>query len=312
MPRTATPPDVVMTLIVLMGALILVLYLFWGTWGFSAACIILALTTPTYAIFTPQYHAGIVLDEFSKRQRTIFQGLNFKKPWETLQTLRGHPTFIDLRVDLHETINDTYVADDALMEVSYVYTVRPHYSESYTASDKAVRTFASYTPAAIKRNAKALVSQLISDHFSGKKGDDLLNKEAITKEIERIDSDDIQKYEEIHGSDLEFTIEDSDFSERAQEFRDMISKADSFAQAKQKLVENNMQPEVAEQIVKLMAFPENLREWNVKLDAPDLKNLRNFTFGWGAGGFGGGSGKGSGKGGHGSAPKKSGPKGGHP
>lgn len=193
-------------------------------------------------------------------------------PWES------NTQEVDLRVDLKEVLEETYASADALMETRYVYTIRPDFSG--TDGGEKIVLYASYEASAIKGSGRALFSMLLSDYFGKHSGQDLLDKSLINREtFERASGSSlIDEFERSHGVKVTVRLEYSGFNQRTQKFRDMVSGAKSFDQAVEALVRdgNGMTREEAVKIAKLMNL-EGVREYNINVHAPDLRNLRDFT-----------------------------------
>ena len=244
MPATDTPPGILGTLVAL--ALLLCALLFWllGFWGVIVALVIFAFTTGQYTETVPGFFARIVLNDFTGKQRTIFQGFHPKLPWENVTR------DIDLKVDLKEVCQETYASQDALMETKYVYTLRP------TFDGESVILYASYEPNALKQSIRALFSMLLSDYFGKHIGQDLLDKGCINREVfgQNPGSLLISEFERDHGAKVTVLLESSGFNQQVQKYRNMISGARSFNQIVEILVKDGtgMTKEEAEKVAKLM------------------------------------------------------------
>ena len=277
-PKTKTPDDVISILIVIAVVLGLFLGLLLGLWGILILLVFLAFSTPLYTGGVPAFHALVLTNSWTGKMRVVFPGINFKLPWEQAQD-----DCIDLRVELSEpALPETYVSLDALMEVKYVYTIRPDISEEHgeDAGEK-ILIYCSFETSAIKGKGKALFSMLLSDYYGGKPGDQLLNKDFINEEVfgtEENPQESIRKFEKKHGVKVTVRLEDSDFDKATQKFRDMISAAKSFDEAIKKLVAGGMGQTQAEKIVKLMnldGYTE--KDFNLNVNAPHLTNLRDVS-----------------------------------
>ena len=177
MPKTITPEGVylqLLAIIIIMFAGIAYLDIFEGISTMSITILlILAFTTKFYVRTVPGYHAHIVLNLITRKQRTMFQGFNLKLPWE--QDVRT----IDLRSETHNSSDETYATEDALMKVTYVYTIRPNISGKDPGKD--IVLYASYDADAIEASGKALFSRLLSDYYRPKNAEDLKDKTEINK-----------------------------------------------------------------------------------------------------------------------------------
>lgn len=275
MPKTKTPLGVYIGLLLIataIGALLLVLLSLLdipGFWSLVLLFVVLGFATETYTETVQGFDSKILLNHLTGKQRTLFQGMNFKLPWEEAQRR------IDLRVELNEVIRDeTYTAKDALMHVKYVFTIRPDASGK-NAGEKVIR-FASFEPDAIKMAGRAVFSSRLSDYFAEHSGEELLQKAAITKEL--FAPGQLAEFEEGHGAEVEVTLEDVDFDEQTQRSRDMLSQAKSFDQAVRMLVKGGMDRVEATRVAKLMNFTDvSETNLNVNIVAPDLQNLRDVT-----------------------------------
>jgi hypothetical protein len=278
MPKTETPREVytyLIGLVVILGFfLVWLLGLFWGV---AILLVILAAMTGYYTEEVQGYNARILLDSFTGQQRTLFQGLNFKLPWEHLTRM------IDLQVNLTEVLMETYASQDALMETKYTYTLRPDFSGN-NAGDNII-LYASYQGDAIETEARSLLSMLLSDYYGGHAGSELLDKQRIYREVFEGEPGKslIADFEENHGVKITMRIKDSDFDAETQSARNTISRAKSFSDAVQKLIDGGMVRPDAEKVAKMMNLP-GVREYIISLKAEGLENLRDINLGHGLGG----------------------------
>jgi hypothetical protein len=264
MPSKETPAGVTATLIglAILGAVLLVWLL--NFWGIILLFGILGVTTGTYTRTVPGFHALVLLNHFSGNQRAVFQGMNFTLPWESATQE------IDLRVDLKEVCEESYASQDALMNAKYVYTVRPDVSGSNPGEN--VILYASYETDAIRQSARALFSMLLSDHFGKNSGPALLDKDFINKETFQHDPGRslIAEFERDHAVKVTVRLENSNFSPKTQEARDSMSRASSFSNAVQRLIDGGMSRSEAEKVAKLMNLP-GVKEYLFNVHAPDFR-----------------------------------------
>lgn len=275
-PETRTPISVfvvLLVLIVLTGGLLC--WLLGFSWGVIILFVILAVTTEIYTETVPGFDAHILLNHFTQKQRAIFQGVNFKLPWEEVQEEK-----IDLKTDLKEVLEQTWPSKDTLMKARYVYTIRPDDSGD-NAGDKVI-LYASFEPDAIKMAGRAIFSMLFSDYFRTRSGSNLKNKDKIYNAIfgkgkkgEKL----VKEFEEEHGAEVTVRLEDIDFDETTQKFRDMVSGAKSFDDAIKILsADDKMSKDDALRVAKLMNFVDvSESNINVHVVAPDLANLHDVT-----------------------------------
>ena len=253
MPRTTTPPGVIWGLIGMFSLAGIVLYLLIGFWGVVALGILLGIAVWTGAIAeeVPAFQALILLNAFTGQQRTIFQGLHSKLPWEGSQQDRDAAKYVDLRVDLHEACKETYPSLDALMETTYVYTIRPNLSVD--AGEQIIR-YSSYSSDTVQRSAKAVISMLLSDYFGKNRGETLLDKSFISKEVFDRDpgADIIADFQQQHGVVMNVQLESSAFDDATQRYRSMVAGANSFTEAVQQLINGGIARSEAEVIAKMM------------------------------------------------------------
>jgi len=279
MPETKTPGWVYGLLLLIAAAIGLLLWMLLGFWGIILTFVILGFTTEIYTATVQGFDAHIVLNHLTGVQRTIFQGMNFKLPWEQVQEEK-----VDLKVELNEVVKDeTYTAKDALMHVKYVYTIRPDVSSEKPEDPeddpgRKVILYASYEPDAIKMAGRAVFSSRLSDYFARRNGQTLLQKAKITRAL--FGPGKLVDFEKEHGVKVEVTLEDVDFDEQTQRSRDMLSQATSFDTAVETLVKDGkgMTREEAVRVAKLMNFDDvSETNLNVNVVAPDLVNLRDVT-----------------------------------
>lgn len=277
-PKTKTPANIISILLAMAGGLGILLFFLLGLWGILILFVFLAFSNSLYTSGVPAFHALILVNSWTGTMRVVFPGINWKLPWENTQD-----EYIDLRVELSEAPSETYASQDAMMEVKYVYTIRPNISEENgeDAGEK-ILIFSSFEPSAIKSKGKALFSMLLSDHYGDEVGENLLAKEKINEKVfgtEERKIDKITAFEVKHGVQVTVRLEDSDFDKATQKFRDMISGAKSFDEAIDTLVKGGRrtQPQ-ADKIMKLMnldGYTET--DFNLNVDAPHLTNVRDIT-----------------------------------
>jgi hypothetical protein len=284
MPKTRTPGSVWWVLAGLAGLMVMLLCALlsplifnWGWFlGVIVSFVIFGFTTNYYTETVPGFFARILLNQLTGTQRTIFQGLHPKLPWESITR------DVDLRVDLKDVLSETYASLDALMETKYVYTMRPQLTGG------AVILYASYESEALKQSIRSLLSMLLSDYYGKHNGPQLLDKLLINREVFEYDSEGlIARFEKEHGVAVTARLEDSDFDAATQAARDTVSRAKSFSDAVQKLVDGGMDRVEAEKVAKLMNLP-GVQEYIVSLKAEGVENLRDFTILGGLGGQKGG------------------------
>ena len=272
MPKTDTPGSVIFILSILTGGILLlgIGLMFIKFWFIIITLIILALATPAYLADVDGFHALIVLNYFTGEQRTIFQGLWPKLPWEKQQQV------IDLRTELGEEMNATFPTLDAIMSVRYVYKIRPDFTSSNPG--ESIILFASYEPSVIEHAGRSKFSSLMSDYYRTRASDDLKSKEDIYQGTFELNPGlhEIGEFEEEHGCKVKITIEDSDLPKDAQKYKDMISGAKSLQEAIQSLVDGGMDRKDAEKTVKLMNL-ENVNENLYSITVDGLQSLTNFN-----------------------------------
>ena len=272
-PETKTPDEVILELVLVAVVLGALLVWFFGYFpGLIALSLVLASTTSTYTFGVPEFNASTVLNHWTGKQRVVFQGRSLKLPWEE------PGTFVNLRVELTDVRNESYPAADALMSARYILTIRPNFSGNNP--EASILRYASFEGKAIIMEGRAVFSGLFSDYFAEKPGKDTRNKEKINKEL--FDSEHphplVKRFQEEHGVVVVVKLEDVDFDKGTQEFRDLVSKAKSIGEAKKVLTDAGMSDEAAERFVKLMGI-EGVKEWNLNITAPDLKNMTHFSAG---------------------------------
>lgn len=251
---------------------------FWFFVGFWLSVIfllaVLGLSVKYYTETVPGYFARIVLNHLTGQQRTLFQGLNFKLPWET-QTQE-----IDLKVELHEVVkNEDYSTKDGKMVVKYVYTIRPNYSPPY-AGEKVI-LFASYEPDAIKMAGRACLSMSLSDYYGQHFCADLLKKAQINHDVFEVSPGKtlLEEFEERHGVDITVRVEDSDYDEDTQKARDTVARATALGEAVEKMTAKGVDPREAQKIAKMMQVP-GAQEKIITFDAKSVDGLADLVKSW--------------------------------
>lgn len=305
-PSTKTPFEVYAILFMMGFVLTVFISYFLGfKWGLIISFIILGGTTSFYTVNNiPMFHA-LILMGINGSMRIIFPGkMNLKLPWEQAQE-----GYIDLRIETSEVCNDTYPSKDALMKTQYVYSFRPDLREGPGRNiEGSIIKFSSFEISAIKGKAKALFSMLLSDHYAKTEGEKLTNKEDINKKLfgkKGSPSKAITEFEKEHGVEISVRLSDSDFDSNVQAYRDKVAGAKSINDIRNIFIKDDIlddgtvakgvSPEAADQMIKLMEF-DGYKETvlNLKIDAPDLKNLQNVNV-LGGGGLLGGQEKKGGK-----------------
>lgn len=277
MPKTKTPRSVFYILVTLAIIVGILLWMLLGFWGVILLFVILGITTGTYTENVEGFDAHIVLNYWTGVQRTLFQGLNFKLFWEGVQDEK-----IDLKTDLKEVVEQTWQSKDAMMDTTYIYTIRPDYSGD-DAGEKII-IFASYEHDAIRMEGRALFSMLFSDYYRERSFDDLINKEKINGEIfgktgtGRVK---LEEFEKEHGVEVIVRLEDSDVDAETQKSRDIVAKSESFTEAVDKLMKGKdgkrkMKRPEAEKVAKMMNIP-GVTEHIVTLKIDGVPNLRDVT-----------------------------------
>lgn len=274
MPPTRTPDSVWGTLVglAILGCTILCILfstavLDWGGfWGVVVMFVVMGITTSSYTETVPGFFARIVLNHLTGKQRTIFQGLHPKLPWESVTR------DVDLRVDLKDVLEETYASLDALMKTKYVYAMRPG------LTGEAVILYASYESDALKQSIRALLGMLLSDHYGKNNGSDLLDKSKINQDVFQKEPGRslVEEFEVTHGVSVSPRLEDSDFDETTQKARGTVAQAASFGQAVKEMVARGVPKEEAVKIAKMMQLP-GVQEYIVSFDAKGVENLRDVS-----------------------------------
>ena len=296
-PGTEAPTHVLGQLSIM--ALILWAVLCWLLGGWIGTIIflgVMAATTNIYTVTVNGFEAGVLLNALRGTQRSVARGLHPKLPWESLQ-VGDYGEFLNLRVQLHEVMGpETYPSSSKKGSIlgKYIYSFMPDDS-----SGEAIVRFVSFSQDAIKQAARALFSMRLSDYFRDKeKDEEILDKEQVNRKVFLDPADprndpasrhydpghpvynpELRAFAKKHGLKIEeVRLEDVDFSEEIQQFRDLVAKSISFADAVTTL--RQTRPQISEteaaKIVRLMGFP-NVHEHI--LTAPDLQNMHTFAIG---------------------------------
>lgn len=277
-PSTETPLSVYLNLLFLLIILITIFYSLLGLWGLTVLIIIIGFSTSLFIEEDiPEFHSKILVNSISGNLRVIFTGINFKVPWENSSLNK----LIDLRVEFSELCSEKYASKDALMEVKYLYTIKPDTTECFGESvgDKII-LFSSYDSSVIRAKGKALFSMLLSDYYASKSGKELLQKEDINNALfsaETNQSLKILDFEKRHGVEVTISLMSSNFDSIVQKYRDSISGAASIDEAIKILIQSGIEKDQAVKIAKLMNFggyKEKDKNLSINLSAPDLKNLK--------------------------------------
>lgn len=227
-----------------------------GSWGAIIVLLLFLFTTSHYAVDVPSFHAVVLLNALSGEHRVLYQGFHLVLPWEQASFT------VDLRSELYEACKEGYPSLDALMEATFVYSVRPMLSGD---TDANLVLYSSFGPDVLQRSAKSLLSMLLSDHFAKKRGDELLDKARIAEEVfsSLAGRAALAEFESKHGATLEIRLESSTFDPTTQRFRSMVAGAKTFTEAVEQLVSGGVGRAEAEQIAKLMNLP-NVRESHLR------------------------------------------------
>jgi hypothetical protein len=241
----------------------------------TLACIRPALTT-----YVEPFTARLVLDGFTKKIRCLRKGVSWITPTETLGSM------IDLRTDIKGIESESYVSKVGRVLARYVFSMCPD-----SSSDKALIKYQSWELDAIKQAVRAFISMTLSDYFRDRETDEqILHKSEINKAlfggVEGIPlKKGILDFEEEHGVIVEeIRLEDVDFDDKVQDYRDSITGATQFREGVRILMsKKGLTKTAAEKVMRLLELP-NAQEFIIT--APDLKNMThvNIVGGLGASG----------------------------
>lgn len=280
-PKTETPIDVYVIMVIFFSVPLVILSSMFGLIGLGISLILSGALSPLFMADTiASFHSIGLIDSITGDMRTLFPGINFKKPWEREEHGDdGKKKYTDLRVELGEPCDETYQAIDGVMLVKYVYTIKVDISyDGYLSPGEKVIKFNSSEKEIIKRKGRALVSSIISDYYGKEIQNNLKDKNKITKVVSSLNKEDIEEYEKDFCVKLTFRIEDSDFDKETQKFKDAISQAKSFNEAVQILVDGGMDRVRAEKkVAQMLGLQYKEEDLNINIAAPDLKNLQNVS-----------------------------------
>jgi hypothetical protein len=279
-PETKTPGSVYVGLLSIAVVVGISYCWFLGTfWGVALALATLAFTTQIYTIGVGEFKAQTILNSFSGNQRVVFQGRSAKLPWESAGTL------VDLKAEIKDIPEETWATKDgALMDVKYVYMLHP------AATEEGILTYASFTDDGVKTKAHNVFTRVLSSYF-GKCKDctNLLDKEKVNVAVFSNPAV-IQTIKDLElecGVIANAYLEDVDYDEATQEARDTITNTKSYDASVDILMKTRpdgtpgMSRPDAEKLVKLANFKNNvseeIKDWNLKVDAPDMKNMTSFS-----------------------------------
>ena len=285
-PKTETPFGVIVWLLGITTVLIGVFCYFaqdYWVFGLIASLLILGVSTKTYTQGVPQYYAVILMDNFfgGGSQRVIFQGVHLKLPWESPQlTDNNHQIdFINLRTEVKGVIKDeTYPTCDGLVVGTYVFTMKIN-TEEKQASGNVLR-WASYDSDAVLTVLRAIISRTFSSFCQQRKTDELINMDNESVNEQAFPPGKLTSFEQKYGVEVSVTLEDLDRDSTLQKAKDTIAQAKSYAEALETLAGKGMSPEAATQFLKLINFPDSVKEQTFRIDVTglDLSNLQHFNF----------------------------------
>ncbi len=286
-PKTDTPDGVIWLLggilaLLTVGLMVLpnVLFGLSPIWGLAATPLAIRAALPSIIIEVPAFKAIVLMDSITGAQRVLFQGWfrNIKLPWEMPQTYEGK-RFVDLLMDLHETVPEKCPAKDSEVVVTYTITQRPRWE---TSED--IRKYISFKSAALLQESKTLVGRLITDYIASKDGEFLIeNKTRVRNDLftgNTSSAVELRCFEEKHGIDLEIDIEGIDRVASVQEVKDIVAKAESFNAAVEELKKKGMSEEAAQALVTRMLYPDTVQDFNFR----GLEGMQSFFMGTGPGG----------------------------
>lgn len=281
-PETITKSSVYSGIAFLFFLSFLLLYvIFPFTWAGIVAIVIFGIVTMSGVVAedVDDWHGAIVFNHWARTRRVMFAGFHWKLPWESPEELHSLKREVS-----SEGVENLATNDPAeKMDVSLLIHIRLDTSGSPEEAAKKFVRFNSVEDHHLNTIIRTEVLNLFGQYY-GK-----CEMEALTKlvEIQKAvleDPDASQRMGELqekYGCHIGVVLKKSVPDEVTRQYKTTPARAEALKTALETLKSAGLNEEQARKAALLLDpnadFTETHTDWDVKLDAPDLKNLRNFS-----------------------------------
>ncbi len=222
----------------------------------------------------PAYVGRVMVNQWTKTQRVVFQGLNFILPWE------APARDIDLQAEIKEVVGkegntETYPTKDGRIMAKYTYTIGPDlWNTNEIEPGTSVLQWSSFKLDTIEIKGRARFSQAFSDFVKTMSTEDVIKMGKIEIQNTVFPPRAFSEFEKEHGSISEVILEDIDRDPALEKAREIIAKTESVAEAIKALRKSGMTKARAEEFVEYYSFP-NVKK--IRLTVKGLENLTHFS-----------------------------------
>lgn len=234
----------------------------------------------TISVEIPDYHGVLLFNPWSKTRRVVFPGLNWKLPWEALETgtLRSLRKEVSFEGKILSPTNDP--AETMEVEILIHMLLNLHGSPHQVAENfLKLQAVEEHGLVAI---VKAQVIAMVVSFFGKSEMEGLLDVNRIRHAIFESEENrnTISALEEKYGVHIGIELRGSRPDEKTAKLKTLPAKAEALRVAIDKLSNGDMMSlEEAKRVVMLADLDTAYSEEVFRLDiqAPDLRNLRNVT-----------------------------------
>lgn len=203
----------------------------------------------------------VLLNYFTKKNRSVFEGFYWKLPWEKIQFIE------DLEVTIDSDISETFTTTDGSMLVTISLMSKPDSgldSKNENERSEKMATYVKFKKETKKGMQEARAKEVMREIFKTKTCVEAkaLNHNDILKK-----SDFSHLENEVSIKVIECPVKDVDYNKEVQNARNAVAKAEALGDMKKALEKSGYTPEEAKAIAPLLdkdiSLTKQIHDFNV-------------------------------------------------
>jgi hypothetical protein len=279
---------------VMLGAVWVILYLLFPSalgWFWSAFTSLLILAATVGADLTAvegvDYHGFLLFNPLNKTRRAIFPGLHQKLPWETME--EGSQE--SLRQVVASEGPENFPTNDPAENMVAKLTIHKRMDVSGTPEQAAANfiRFHSIDKDSLTKVVRKEILKMFSTYYAQNEMEDLLNPHVIQDAVlnDPANREIIEGMEKRWGISIGVILETSEPDKDTKDMKRTPARAEAMRTAMRKLMAKDKDGNAGLDVEKARRgalsldetaeFREEFTSFEVKVDAPDLKNLHDVN-----------------------------------
>jgi len=290
-PVTIMPPDVGVVILAIFGGIWLILYYLFPSalgwfWSIFVTLLVLAWTVSAdlTAIEGIDYHGFLLFNPLNKSRRVIFPGLHPKAPWESKEEGSDE----SLRQVVASEGPENLPTNDPAENMIAKLTIHKRMDVSGTPEEAAAKfiRFHSIDKDSLRKVVRKEVIKMFSAYYAVREMEVLLDPHAIQDAVLALpeNAKTIRDMEVRWGISIGVILETSEPDKDTKDMKRTPARAEAMRTAMDKLTmegPSKLDPEKARRAAlsldETAEFREEFTSFEVKVDAPDLKNLHDVN-----------------------------------